>query len=92
MNDQGNAVFGKDIFIESMEVYVSVHFLQCFAIVPGRRPDETVICPLIPTVEQMSPELVFQVSERFDARHDISDGDALAKNLKQTVAERFKTD
>jgi hypothetical protein len=54
--DERRAVFGEDIFKESVEKYISVHFLQRFAIIPGRRANKTVIRPLLSPIEEVAPE------------------------------------
>jgi hypothetical protein len=85
--DERRAVFGEDIFKESVEKYISVHFLQRFAIIPGRRANETVIRPLISSVEEVGLERLFQAAQRFDALHNIRHGDPFAEILKQPIAE-----
>ena len=76
--DKRGAVFGEDVLEEPVEKDVSVHFLHRFTIIPGRRPDKAVIRSFVSTVEQVVPELILQTTERFDALHDICDGNAFA--------------
>jgi hypothetical protein len=53
-------VFGKDIFKEPVEKYVSVRFLHRFAIIPWRGANKTVIGPFVSSVEQGAAVPVLQ--------------------------------
>ena len=58
VHDERGAVFGEDVFKKPVEKYVSVRFLQCFTIIPGRRANKTVIRPLISPVEEVASKPV----------------------------------
>ncbi len=90
MDDERGTVFGKDIFEESIEKYIRVGFLHGFTIIPGGGVDKTVVRPFVSPVEKVVSETILQTAERFDALHDIRQGDALAKIMEQTIAEGFK--
>ena len=90
MDNEGGAVFGEDIFIKPEEKYVSVRFLQRFAVIPRRRTDKAVICSLIPPVEKGAAVAVLQTTQDLDTFHDVFHGDPFAEILKQPVAEGFK--
>ena len=87
VDDERGTVIGKDIFEDAVEKYVSVYFLHCFAIIPGRGADKTVVRPFISSVEEVTSEPVFQTSQRFHALHDICEGDPFAEIAKQAIAE-----
>src|SRR4030042_6079721 len=67
--DERGAVFGKDIFKKPVEKYISVHFLHCFAVIPGRGTNKTVICALISSIEEGAVVPVLQAAPRFDKFH-----------------------
>ena len=71
MDDQWGAVLGEDVFKKTVEKYISVHFRYRPTIIPGRRPNKTMIRPLISSVKQMVTKPVFQAAQRFDTLHDI---------------------
>ena len=83
--DERGAVFGEDVFEKPVEKYVSVHFLHCCTIIPGRRADKTVVRPLISPVEEVASGSVLQTTQRFDALHDICHCDPFAEMLKQPI-------
>ena len=85
--DERGAVFGKDIFKEPEEKYVTVRFLHRFTVIPGRGTYKTVICALISSVEEGAAVPVLQATQRFDAFHDIVYGNPFAEILKQPIAE-----
>ena len=87
VDDQRGAVLRENIFKEPVEEYIPVHLLHRFTILPWRRPDKTVIRPLTSPVKEVASEAVFEVSKRFNALHDIRQGDPFAKILKQPVGE-----
>ena len=92
MNDEGDAVFGKDVFKKSVEKYIPIYFLQRFPIIPGRGTDEAVIGALVAAVEEMVLELILQSAQLFDGLHDICYRDAFTEILEQPIAERFEAD
>ena len=51
-----------------------------------------MIGPFFPAVEEVGFEAVLQTAKRFDARHDLRQGDPFTEVLKQPVTEGFKTD
>jgi len=87
VDDQRGAVLRENIFKEPVEKYIPVHLLHRFTIIPGRRPDKPVIRSLISPVEEVISEPVFEVSKRFNALHDICEGNPFAKTLKQPIGE-----
>ena len=87
MDDEGGAVLRENIFKEPVEEYIPVHLLHRFTIIPWRRPDKTVIRPLISPVKEAVSEPVFEAAQRFNTLHDICEGDPLAEILKQPVGE-----
>jgi hypothetical protein len=60
MDDERSAVLGENIFKQLVKKYVSVDFLERFAIVPGGWSNETVIRPLISSVEKVTIEPILQ--------------------------------
>jgi hypothetical protein len=85
--DEGGAVFGKDIFEETVEKYISVRFLHRFTIIPGRGTNKTMICPLISSIEEGTSVPVLQATQRFDTFHDIFHGNPFAEIVKQLIAK-----
>ena len=70
MDDQWGAVLGEDVFEKTVEEYLSVHFRYGLPIIPGRRPDKTMIRPFISSVKEILTKPVFQAAQRFDTLHD----------------------
>lgn len=58
MNDERGAVIRENIFVEPVEEYVSVHFLQGFTVIPRRWPNESMIRPFVPAVEEVASESI----------------------------------
>jgi hypothetical protein len=85
--DERGAVFGKDIFEEPVEKYISVRFLHYFAVIPWRGTNKTMICPLFSSVEEGAAIPVLQAAQRFDTFHDIFHGNPFAEILKQLIAK-----
>jgi len=85
--DEGSAVFGKDIIKKPVKKYIPVHFHHCFAIIPGRRANETVIRPFISPIQKLASEPILQTTERFDTFHNIFHRDSFAEILKHPVTE-----
>jgi hypothetical protein len=85
--DEGSAVFGKDIFEEPVEKYISIYFLKRFTVIPGRWTDKTVICPLISSVKKGGSVPVLQTTQRFDTFHNIFHGNPFTEIVKQLIAK-----
>jgi len=87
VGDERGAVFGKDIFKEPVEKYISVRFLHRFAVVPGSGTNKTVVRPFISSVEEGAAVPVFQAAQRFDTCYDIFHGHPFAEISKQPIGE-----
>jgi hypothetical protein len=85
--DERGAVFGKDIFEEPVEKYISVHLLHRFTVIPGSGSDKTVICPLISSVKEGISVPVFQTTQRFNTFHDVFHGNPFTEIVKQLIAK-----
>lgn len=90
MDDKRGAALREDIFIESVEKDLVIHFPQDLPFVPGRRPDQTVIRALLPPVEKVAPESVLQATQSFNTSNDIYQGNPFTKVLKQLIREGFE--
>jgi hypothetical protein len=47
VDDKGCAALGENVFVEAMEEYVSVDFLQDFTVIPRRWPNKSMIRPFV---------------------------------------------
>ena len=87
MYDEWGAVFGKDIFKESVEKDISIRFLHCFTVIPGRGANKTVICAFLSSIEEGAAKPVFQAAKCFDTFYDFIHSNPFAEILKQPIAE-----
>ena len=92
VDDERGAVIREDVLEEPVKKDRAIQFLQCLSVIPGGRADEPVIGPFIPPVEEVVFEPVLETTKRFNARHDLPQGDPFAEVSKQAVTEGFKAD